>query len=234
VVFVPSITGGIILTQEQITLKTNTIWIARHGERIDFADKSWKTNAERPHDPYLSEKGGLQAQRLAQRLAGEGITHIFASPFLRTLQTACPVAESLNLPINAEPGLAEWLNPQWFSIAPTYPQAQAHPQLFARVDQTYTAAVTPTYPETWAEFEARTSKTIDLLIDRYAGNILLVGHGATMTAVAQTLVSGKPRVSTPLCGLTLVTHQQDKWTLALNGDIAHLKDSTNLHEGVWM
>ena len=65
-----------------------TVWIARHGNRIDFVNPDWFLTAERPYDPHLSEDGHVQAKQLANRLKGEGISHIFASPFLRTVQTA--------------------------------------------------------------------------------------------------------------------------------------------------
>ncbi|MBV8884961.1 MAG: histidine phosphatase family protein, partial [Chroococcidiopsidaceae cyanobacterium CP_BM_RX_35] len=65
-----------------------TVWLARHGNRIDFVNPEWFKTAERRYDPHLSDDGVVQAQQLAQRLKGEGIAHIFASPFLRTVQTA--------------------------------------------------------------------------------------------------------------------------------------------------
>jgi len=40
--------------------------------------------------------------QLGQRLKREDIAHIFASPFLRTVQTANQVAEALDLPIKLE------------------------------------------------------------------------------------------------------------------------------------
>ena len=216
------------------TEQAEAVWIARHGERIDFVDRAWPKTAERPFDPHLSEKGILQAQKLAQRLEGEGITHIFASPYLRTLQTAWPIAQALDLPIKVEAGLGEWLNPQWFSTAPTYSTAAEQPDLYSRVDGPYGSFIQPTYPETWTEFESRTVETANLLVAAYPGNILIVGHGATMQCVAQGLVSGKPPISTPLCGLTLVSHTDNAWSLSINGDIAHLQDSQNLHQGVWI
>jgi broad specificity phosphatase PhoE len=216
------------------TEQAEAIWVARHAERIDFADRTWPKTAPRPFDPHLSEKGMLQAQKLAQRLEGEGISHIFSSPYLRTLQTAWPIAEALDLPIKIEAGLGEWLNPQWFSTAPTYLASTEQPDLFARVDAAYASSIQPTYPETWAEFEARTVETTNLLIASHPGNILLIGHGATMQCVAQGLVTGKPPIKTPLCGLTLVSRAEDAWSLAINGDIAHLNDTQNLNQGVWM
>lgn len=42
-------------------------------------------------------------------LQGEGIGHIYASPFLRTVQTAHEVAKVLDVPVKLEYGLSEGL-----------------------------------------------------------------------------------------------------------------------------
>lgn len=65
----------------------------------------------RSPDPGITELGSEQARRLAEHLAGEpppgapagakgryGITHLYVSPMLRTLQTAAPLAAALGLP----------------------------------------------------------------------------------------------------------------------------------------
>ena len=215
------------------TTLAEAVWLARHAERIDFANRAWPQSAERPFDPHLSEKGQLQAQKLAQRLAAEDIGHIFASPFLRTLQTAWPVAEALDMPIKIEYGLSEWLNPQWFSALPSYLAAADRPKLFARVDSDYRSVLQPSHPETWPEFEARAAKTVQALVAGYDGQILLIGHGATLTGATQGLIAGKPKINTPLCGLVLAARNQADWSLTLNGDVAHLQDNQNLHQGVW-
>lgn len=64
----------------------------------------------RSPDPVITELGVRQAQRLAEHLAGDppadappggkgayGITHLYCSPMLRTLQTAQPAAKVLGL-----------------------------------------------------------------------------------------------------------------------------------------
>ena len=93
----------------------HTVWICRHGNRIDFVDPSWKGN-----DPHLSPDGVIQAKETGVRLRGEGIQHIFASPFLRTLETAHHIAEALDLPVKIEHGACEWMNPEWFPEPPVY------------------------------------------------------------------------------------------------------------------
>lgn len=60
-----------------------------------------------PGDPPLSSEGRLQAQRLAQLLAAEGIDRIVSSPQRRARQTAEPLASLVGLSINILHGIAE-------------------------------------------------------------------------------------------------------------------------------
>jgi broad specificity phosphatase PhoE len=214
--------------------KEQTVWIVRHAERIDFIDSKWRSTAERPDDPYLSDKGFAQAQKLAGRLVDEGIGLIFASPFLRTLQTALPVARALDLPIKIEYGLCEWLNPQWFSAAPSYLSATDIPHIFSWVDTNYTSLIQPTYPETWPDLEKRTEQIINLLVTRYPGNIVLIGHGATVVGTAQGLLPGKPKINTNLCGLVAVAQRENGWSLVLNGDTSYLQNGQNSPKHAWI
>ena len=85
-----------------------TVWIARHGNRLDFVKPEWFNTAKRRYDPPLSEDGFIQAKQLGKCLQKENISHIFASPFLRTIQTASEVAKILDLPIKLEAGIGEW------------------------------------------------------------------------------------------------------------------------------
>ena len=89
---------------------------------MDFAggrdNTEWKKMAKRPHDAELSELGLKQARALGERLSGTGISHVFCSPFLRTVQTAHAVADRIDAPLLIEDGFCEWLNPEWFSSKP--------------------------------------------------------------------------------------------------------------------
>ena len=91
------------------------VWIARHANRLDFVNPEWFNTAERRYDPPLSDDGIEQAKLLAKRLKGVGIRHIFASPFLRTVQTAHAVSETIGVPVKVEAGLSEWLNAEWMT-----------------------------------------------------------------------------------------------------------------------
>ena len=198
------------------------IWLARHANRLDFVHPEWFNTAPRRYDPPLSDNGIIQAQQLAQRLQGEKIDYIFASPFLRTIQTAYPIAKKLNLRIKLEAGLGEWHNPEWMTAKP-----EIHPQnelesLYRLIDWSYRSQILPQYPETLGEVNQRTHQIINLLTQQFFGNLLIVGHANSIMGVAQALVGNKFPIKTYLCSLTQIVKQDHQWLLVLNGDISHL------------
>ena len=203
---------------------TQTVWIARHGNRIDFVNPEWFNTAERRYDPPLSDDGVVQAYQLGQRLKSEHIAHIFASPFLRTVQTANQIAEALDLPIKLESGLSEWLNSVWMTSAPERMSLEALTELYPRIDPSYTSRVTAEYPETGEQALERAGKTARLLADEFAQDILLVGHGASVVGATMGLVGAvaKTQVKASLCCLVKVVRQDPDWLLELTGDTSHL------------
>jgi broad specificity phosphatase PhoE len=201
------------------------VWIARHGNRLDFVNPEWFNTAERRYDPPLSDDGFIQAKQLGERLKTENISHIFASPFLRTIQTANEVAAILDLPIKLEAGLSEWHNPYWMTEKP-----EIHPQEFLareypRIDWSYTSCILPQYPETEGEVNQRTAETARQLVAQYSEEILLVGHGASVLGGTRGLVKGNPIVNASLCCLVKVVRNGSDWELELNGDTSHLEQT---------
>jgi broad specificity phosphatase PhoE len=199
-----------------------TVWIARHGNRLDFVNPEWFLTAERRYDPPLSEDGLIQAKELGQRLKKENISHIFSSPFLRAIQTADHVAAILDLPIKLEAGLGEWLNPFWMTECP-----QTHPQEFLakyypRIDWSYTSRIVPQYPESEETVRHRTAETAKGLVAEFSEDILLVGHGVSVLGITRGLVSGNPIVNASLCCLVKLIRYKNKWEMALNWDTSHL------------
>jgi broad specificity phosphatase PhoE len=205
-----------------------TVWIARHGNRLDFVNPEWFNTAERPYDPPLSEDGFVQAKQLGQRLVGEGIMHIFASPFLRTVQTANQVADALDLPIKLESGLSEWLNPAWMKTEPERLPIEVLQEQFPRIDPSYTSLVMAKYPETSEMVLDRTAQTARRLTAEFSEDMLLVGHGASVVGTAQGLVGGTPEINAALCCLVKLVRQGQEWVMELNGDTSHLSQSEDV------
>jgi broad specificity phosphatase PhoE len=201
---------------------TQTVWIARHGNRLDFVNPEWFNTAQRRYDPPLSEDGIIQAQQLGKRLKSAKITHIFASPFLRTIQTAHQVADILDLEIKLEAGLGEWHNSEWMTEYP-----ETHPPDFLvkeypRINWDYTSRIIPQYPETEVMMMQRTGEIARQLSTEFSDDILFVGHGASVLGTTWGLVPGNPVINAALCCLVKVVREGDRCQLELNGDTSHL------------
>ncbi len=108
--------------------------LIRHGE-TDYNKKSHIPG--RLPGVHLNQRGRLQAQTLAEQLASAPIKAIYSSPLDRTMETAQPLAQALNLEIIPEPGLLEADSGDWQgkSIKKLHRQkiwqvVQQHPSLF--------------------------------------------------------------------------------------------------------
>lgn len=85
------------------------LFLIRHGQSTNNADTSLSS---RVADPALTATGEHQAQQLADYISTHpehfGITHLYASPMLRALQTATPLAQALQLPLQVWPDICEY------------------------------------------------------------------------------------------------------------------------------
>lgn len=199
------------------------VWITRHGNRQDFVNPDWKKTARWRDDPGLSEDGIVQAKKLAERLREENISHIFSSPFLRAIETASQVAKVLGLKIKIEAGLSEWMNADWFKPAPVLMPVSEKTFIFPEIDVTYNSRVIPVFPETHEEMEARVAKAVRIITGEFSGDILLVGHGASVDASMYTLVGKKLEIENSLCCIVKAVRYNDGWNLEIDGDISHLR-----------
>jgi broad specificity phosphatase PhoE len=198
------------------------VWLARHGNRLDFVDPEWFKTARRPYDPPLSPDGIEQARALGKRLRAEEIAHIFASPFLRAVQTANQVAEIIDRPIKIETGFSEWLNPEWFPSAPECLSVRTLADCFARVDPAYASRVAAQYPETGEQSLRRAGEAARRVSREFEGSVLIVGHGASVLGAASGLVGGTPEIHAAFCSVAKISRRGSKWILDLAGDTAHL------------
>lgn len=187
-----------------------TIFIARHGERLDFVDRSWRITATHPDDAPLTPRGERQAMDLGRHLSSSGISTIISSPFQRCVRTASIVASQLvttNMKIAIEPGVCEWLNQHWYSQTANGPiwkpldilsREAAMFHGVCRIDNSYHAIRQHSfnfdaYPEQRHVFMTRCREVAAELrrrADRSGGNMLIVGHGSTVDGLIRSLVPG--------------------------------------------
>jgi probable phosphoglycerate mutase len=108
--------------------------LIRHGE-TDYNKKM--RIAGRLPDVHINRKGKQQAQSLVEVLAGAPIKAIYSSPLERTMETAEPLANALNLEIIPMPGLLETDCGEWQGQSirklrrqKLWQSVQQHPELF--------------------------------------------------------------------------------------------------------
>ena len=202
---------------------SRTLWLARHGNREDFVDDTWRESAERPDDPGLSPDGLEQAEQLAERLKDIHIDTIFASPFLRTVQTAQIIAEALDKRVFLEPGLGEKLSETYFSGEPEILSRERLAEDFPNVELGHEPLLKPVFPEDDEANVSRMGEAAELIVEKYEGTLLFVGHGATIGGVVQAL-TGNREGSAPLCSLTKLVKENGAWRLAFSNDVSHLDE----------
>lgn len=95
-------------------------------------------------DSGLTPLGRRQAELTGERLKHEGITRIFVSPLVRTLQTAEPICRHTGLRATAYPAICEYFSPKY----PGYLAFQGlSPTEICRQYPHVAASAEPSYPE---------------------------------------------------------------------------------------
>jgi len=196
--------------------------MARHGNRQDFVQPDWHLVSARPHDPGLSRDGLGQAKALAKRLASLPIHHLVSSPCLRAVQTAAEAASLLHLPIRIEFGFCEFLCADWFPRPPEWLSPHALRKQFPAVMTDSPSCVQPVFPETPAELLARVRRAISGILNQLEGNLLVVGHGATLMGIQQALVPGARDHEHGFCCLAQLV-QDGEWRVGHPPDTTHLE-----------
>jgi 2,3-bisphosphoglycerate-dependent phosphoglycerate mutase len=89
------------------------ILLVRHGESQPVDPENPFELVDGHGDPPLDPVGVEQAERLANRLAGEDIAAIYVTTLRRTAETAAPLAQRLGIEPTVEPNLREVYLGEW-------------------------------------------------------------------------------------------------------------------------
>jgi probable phosphoglycerate mutase len=164
------------------------IFIIRHGETPGNAARVVQTA-----ETELSPRGLEQADRLAQRLAGEDIGGILSSDLTRAAMTARCIADATGATVTPEPLLQE----RNFGAVRGRAYADLGFDLFAPDFE-------PPEGESWNVFHARVTKAwtrIRAVAAATPGHLAVVTHGLVCHSLAQhhfSLASLVPRVEVPM------------------------------------
>jgi broad specificity phosphatase PhoE len=197
-----------------------TVRLMRHADRLDFIQPEWFDTALYPYDPPLAPSGLNFAISLAQDLSLSPIEQIFTSPFLRTIQTAAPLARMLQIPIQLEWGLCEWLCQSWTLGFPATTPIDELIQDYPSIDRNYQSLVLPCYPETIEALDARTKIIAHKLVQSNVKNILAIAHKGSVLGIAAALTGDDNwRTHDLPCGGTIeLVLDRDGWQVRGNID----------------
>src|SRR5919204_3508719 len=159
------------------------ILLARHGESDWNVENRWQGHADRP----LTETGRLQAELLAERLAGTMIDAVYASDLRRAADTARIVAARLGLRVHTDADLREVDVGSWQGLTREHVAAR-FPEDYARWVEGGTGW---TDGETYEAMAARVMAAIRRIASSYGNSqVLLVSHGGAIRAIHAAALGG--------------------------------------------
>ncbi len=136
-------------------------------------------------DVPLSDRGKLQAQRLAERLESEPLAAIYTSPLRRARDTARAIAERQRVPVTAEPRLAEIHHGLWEGLTTIQVGAQ-FPIAYAQWRTEPHRVVMP-QGESLADVARRAGQVLTEVLARHGtGKIVLCSHDAVLRVLLLT------------------------------------------------
>jgi broad specificity phosphatase PhoE len=147
-----------------------TFYLIRHAERL--GDQAMLVG--RSGGLHLSSPGKIQAERLANHLAREPISHVLSSPVERARETAAPLARRLGVTVDIAPALTEINSGAW--TGRTFPELDATDAQWRRFNQLRSLTRIPS-GETMVEVQARfVSEMLRLQEEFPHAGIALVSH----------------------------------------------------------
>jgi probable phosphoglycerate mutase len=187
---------------------------ARHGES-EANVLQVISNRDLPH--ALTDKGRIQAQALAERLAERPVVALYASPILRAQQTARIVADKLDLPVQTRAALREF-DCGVMEGQGGLPAWQAHEEIMAAWDAgDYDRRIEG--GECFNEIKARFVPFVQALVEHFSrtdGDMVLISHGSVLQQMLPLVLTNIDRNFTkgyPLGNCVCVVAEPDQGQL---------------------
>ncbi|XP_045465477.1 protein UBASH3A homolog isoform X2 [Harmonia axyridis] len=155
------------------------------------------------------------------------IDHVYCSPSFRCVQTLDAFLQGIgkkeNIKIRVEPCLFEWT--LWYPKVPDWMSVDELVSAGYNIDTQYNSFKNVSdikVHETIENFYARSTDFLKKVMDDHpTGNVLLLGHSATLDTMTRHLVQGKEARNKdelfglinkiPYCSLVQVTEEENKW-----------------------
>ncbi len=164
-------------------MATTRVFLIRHGATVLSAEDRFagSTNVD------LSDEGRAQAAALAQRLASEKISAVYASPLKRTRETASIISEPHRLRLETKDGLREIDHGRWEGLT----RAEVEEKFEGEYQQWETDPFTfaPQGGESGLSVMARALPAIrEIIVEHAGGKVLVISHKATIRLLISSLL----------------------------------------------
>ena len=198
------------------------VFLVRHGATVLSAEDRYAGST----DIALSDEGRAQAKALGERLAGEPLAAVCASPMSRALDTARLIVAGRGLDVTAVPELRETDHGHW--EGKTREEIRDRfPAEYARWERDpFTFA--PSGGETGLHVLGRALPSFLAIVERHPGReVLIVSHKATIRLVVGALMGVelrgyRDRLDMSPCGLNILDVKPGaEARLVLFNDVSH-------------
>lgn len=164
------------------------IFLVRHGATTLSAEDRFAGATDVP----LSDIGREQVRRLAERLADDGITAVYASPLGRTVETARILAEPHGIEVVTRDGLREISHGHWEQMTRKEVERDYPAEAAAWDEDPYSFA--PAGGESGLAVTARALPALlDIVRENQGGCVIIASHKATIRLLLSSLLGFDPR-----------------------------------------
>jgi probable phosphoglycerate mutase len=167
---------------------TTRVFLVRHGATILTAEDRFAGATDVP----LSDEGRDQVRRLAERLSGEQIAAVYASPLGRTVETASILSRPHNLPVIPVDGMREISHGRWEQLTRHEVEEQFPEEAAEWERDPFTFA--PKGGESGLGVTARALPALmDIIRANIGGRVIVASHKATIRLLLSSLLGFDPR-----------------------------------------
>jgi len=213
-------------------MKATRLYLVRHGATQLTAEDRFSGAI----GVDLSVEGRAQAERLAERLASEPISAVYASPLSRTVETATILAMPHRLPVVQRDGLREISHGHWEGMSRQDVETQFADEYAAWDADPFTFA--PDGGESGVQVLARALPVIREVVVTHVGqNVLVVSHKATLRLLLSSLLGFDERGyrdrldQSPACLNVIDFKDPVRARLMLFNDVSHYQNRPRRSEG---
>jgi probable phosphoglycerate mutase len=198
------------------------LYFLRHGETASSQTGTYCGRV----DIDLTEAGYQMAEQFAQAYHDLHWAAIFASPLRRTMATAQPLSDRLELKIQRREGLKEIAYGKWEGKTPAEVNMEFHDDYVRWLaDPGWNA---PTGGEKGIDIARRSSEVLEEIEQTFdSGNILVVSHKSTIRIILGSLLGidigrYRDRIGMPVASVSIVEMSEHGPLIHVMGDRAHL------------